>query len=262
MSVNFIMNSLFVVSEAIQRLVSLADGNLEMVLRCFQRIIDDPVYRQEVWLAMTTGRRVTVGIAKEDWTLRETRAMVELGLLEFDTNKGSDIEMGIRKAANGGKFGLNYYFVPADLTRKDLIELAYKVGIEVNRSSYCVGQSLPTKAEILDCDLSAIMTSTNVDHHPFLLGYGEHEVWARDQGGAGLTSVEETLYLIIRHFMTFGRILFMGGLIRCRNTHNVNESLSVEFEVNDGLTVCFTRHSNRDRHCGAIARKRIQLVVT
>jgi hypothetical protein len=260
MSVNFIMSSLFVVSEAIQRLLKLADGNLEMVLRCFQRIIDDPAYRQQVWFSMMVGRLVPIEITKEDWTLREARAMAQLGLLEFDGDSSSDIELEIRKAANRGGFGINHYFVPAGLTRTKLIELAYRVGMKVNNHPDCDGQELPTKAGVLDCDLSAIMTSTNADHQPFLLNYDEHEVWAKAQGGEGLTSAEETLYLIIRHCMTFGRVLFMGGWLRCRNTRGDGEQLIVCFNAGYGMGIRWCHRSARNWRIGAIDRKFTPLV--
>jgi hypothetical protein len=245
-SVNFIMNSLFIITDAVKRLVMLAGDNRETVLRCFQRIIDDPVYRRQVWLAMT-GQLLVTEITKQEWIERETNAMRALGLLEEDA-------LRIEIMANRDGVGINRYFIPAGLTRKDLVELAGAMGIKLNDSPHCDGQKLPTEAGTLECDLSAIMTSTNADHQPFLLNYDEHEAWAKAQGGDGITSAEEALYLLIRHFMAFGRILFMGGWIRCRNPHDAAFSLSVAFNADAGLNVNYDNHSNRNWHYGAVAR--------
>lgn len=253
-SVNFIMNSLSIMSEVVMRFKKLAGDNLETVLRCFQRIIDDPVYRRQIWLAMTGQLLVTeITITKEEWVERETNAMRALGLLVEDAVQNDALRIEIM--ANRDGVGINRYFVPAGLTRKDLIELARKAGSKINDSPHYAGQELPTEAGVLDCDLSAIMTSTSADHQPFLLNYDEHEAWAKAQGGDGLTSAEEALYLIIRHFLAFGRILFMGGWIRCRNSHGADYSLAVGFDAGAGLDVLYDIPSFRSWYFGAVARK-------
>jgi len=228
------MKSLFVVTEAIRRLVTLAGENLEIVFRCFQRIIDDPVYRRQVWLAMI-GKLVISEITKDEWVERETNAMRQLG--ELDENAVVNDELRIKQMVNAGHFGINHYFVPAGLTRSRLLELAAKVGVKVNSSPNCDGDEIPTEAGVLECDLGAIMQSTDSSHRPFNLDYNSHLAWAKEQGGSDLTSAEEMLYLLIRHFMAFGRILFMGGWIRCRNRHGSSYRLSVRFYADDGLNV-------------------------
>jgi len=256
-SVNFIMNSLFIVTEAVKRLLTLANNNSELLLRCFQRIIDDPVYRRQVWLAMT-GKLAVEDITKEEWIERETNAMIQLGLLDEEVVINDKLR--IKQMAGAGKFGANQYFVSAGLTRKQLVELACKVGIKINNSPHCDGQEIPTEAGVLECDLAAIMTSTGPDYRPFNLNADEHEAWANEQGGDGLTSAEEALYLIIRHFLAFGRVLFMGDWIRCRNSHGPGSSLKVDFYAFIGLDVGWDNRSYRSWSYGAVARKFTPLV--
>ncbi|MFH0912055.1 MAG: hypothetical protein V1807_00080 [Patescibacteria group bacterium] len=232
----FIMNSLFVVAEAIRRLVTLAGENLEMVLRCFQRVIDDPVYRRQVWLAMT-GKLIVNEMSKDEWIERETNAMIQLGLMDAVVEENDALR--IKQMATKGQFGINHYFIPSGLTRSRLLELAAKVGIKLNSSPNCDGDEIPTEAGMLECDLSTIMQSTDSAHRPFNLDYNGHLAWAKEQGGSDLTSAEEMLYLLIRHSMAFGRILFMGGWIRCRNRRGSGFRLLVSFDAGDGLRISY-----------------------
>ena len=254
----FIMNSLFVVADAIRRLVTLAGGNLEMVLRCFQRVIDDPVYRRQVWLAMF-GKLVISEITKEEWIERETNAMIHLGLMSKEAD-ANDIDVArIKQMADAGQFGINRYFVPVGLKRYRLLELAAKVGIKLNSSPSCNGDEIPTEAGVLECDLSTIMQSTDSAQRPFGLDYNGQLAWAKEQGGSDLTSAEEMLYLLIRHFMAFGRILFMGGWIRCRNRRGSSCRLGVRFGAGRGLFVHCSRVGRSVWHWGAVPWKFIPL---
>jgi hypothetical protein len=242
-------NSLGVVARAFDLLATLA-GSIEEVIRCFQRIVDDPVYRRQVWLAMT-GKSIVTEMTKEEWIEREAAALTHF----FPEDQRFIMDKLVEKMADTLDFGINQYCVPAGLDRKQLIEIARKVGMKINSSPHCDGQEIPTEAGLLECDLSAMMNATDSDNRPFNLNADEHKAWAAEQGGDGLTSAEETLYLMIRHFMTFGRILFMGGWIRCRNWHHDGESLFVGFFATDGLYVYHVDPSFRDWSSGAIARK-------
>ncbi|MFA5009925.1 MAG: hypothetical protein WC553_01665 [Patescibacteria group bacterium] len=250
-SVNFIMNSLFILGEAVKRLVTLSGDNLETVLRCFQRIIDDPVYRHQVWLAMT-GKLVVNEITPQEWLEREAQALIRLGLAEEDGGIPDEVRRALR-----GDSGINHYFIPGGLNRTHLIGLARKIGMKINSSPNCDGEELVTEAGTIECDLSAIMNSTDAEHRPFNLNADEHNTWAIEQGGDGLTSAEEALYLMIRHFMAFGRVLFMGGWIRCRNSYarGAADSLSVGFSTDGGLRVGYGDRSDRYWGYGAVARK-------
>ncbi|MFH1088789.1 MAG: hypothetical protein V1719_03030 [Patescibacteria group bacterium] len=235
-------------AEALRRLVTLAGGNLDTVLRCFQRIIDDPVYRRQVWWAMT-GKLVISEISKEEWIEQETNAMIQLGLMDNDA-------LRIKQMADKGEFGVNHYFAPPGMIRSRLLELAAKVGIKLESSPNCTGESRPTVVGVLECDLSTIMQPTDSVHRPFNnLGYDGHLAWAEEQGGSDLASAEEILYLLIRHFMAFGRILFMGGWIRCRSGHGPSDQLRVYFSHDGGLGVDCGGDSNFCRNLGAVPRK-------
>lgn len=242
------LHSLGTVARAFDLLVTLAGGKIADVINCFQRIITDPIYRRQVWLAMT-GKLVISEMTQDEWIERESNTMDQFGL-PTDENRRQ-----IERLAKSGKFGVNHYFAPAGLARKQLIELARKVGIKIDDSPYCDGRELPTEAGVLECDPFAIMVPANVEHHPFNLDAEEQEEWAKGQGGDGLTSAEEILYLLIRQFVAYGRILFMGGWIRCRNRHDGDESLDVGFAAGRGLSVDWGDRSYRDWRCGAVARK-------
>lgn len=250
-------NSLGTVSRAFDLLVTLAGGNVVNVINCFQRIINDPDYRRQVWCAMT-GKSIAYKITKKEWIEREYETMFHLLILEEeDRNRDSDILRNIQNMANTVKgLNSNHHFVPSHLDLEGLETVARNVGIKINGSFDRVDYGINTTTEVLECDTSAMMTPTNSVHHPFLLNYEEQEKWAKGQGGDGLTSVEETIYLIIRHFMAYNRMPFMGGTISCCNK-GVREktSLTVVFHANEGLSVSWGHHGPGYRHCGAIARK-------
>lgn len=247
MSANFI-NLLSIMHEVILRFKKLADDDLMTVVNCFQRIVNEPEYRRQVWLAMT-GKLLVTEMTQDEWVERESNIMDQLGLLN------DDIQCLIEQLAKAGKFGVNQYFVPKDLTRQQLIELARKVGIKINSDPHCNGQELPTEAGTLECNLSTIMQPADSSHRPFNLDYDEHEAWVKEQGGDGLTSAEEALWLIILAYKQFGKVPFMGGWIRCRNTHDADESLPVDFHADDGLLVYWDLRSHRYWYSGAVARK-------
>ena len=252
-------HSLGRVARAFDLLVSLAGNGtqaFQAVLACFQRIVDDPVYRRQVWQAMTGNVTVTE-ITSSEWVGREIAAIERLELTGDE--ESVDYKLAINAMAETGQYGPHHYFVPAGLTRKQLIELARGLGIKINSSPPCDGQELPTEVGVLECDLAAMMQSTDGNHRPFNLNAEEHNAWAVEQGGNGLTSAEQTLYLVIRHFMAFGRILFMGGWIRCCNSHGADYSLGVVFGAEDGLGVFCGGLGSRSWRWGAVSRKFLPL---
>jgi len=218
-----------------------------------QQVINDPVCRRSVADALMGQMISPTPMTKREWAERETKAMRTLGLLDEEAVQNDALR--IEMIANRGGCGMNHYFIPADLTRERLIELARKVGIKIDDDPNCNGEEILTEAGVLECDLATIMNSTDGEHRPFNLNYDEHDAWALAQGGDGLTSAEETLYLMIRHFMSFGRILFMGGWIRTRNACDADCSLDVCFFAGCGLFFFWFSRSFRSWSYGAVARK-------
>lgn len=186
----------------------------------------------------------------KEWFEREKAAMEEkrFGITGQET--------AIAKAA-AHVFGVNHYFVPAGLDRKKMIKLADKAGIKVkfNSSPNSEGEEIPTEAGVLECDLSAIMTPRGPAHRPFDLDADEHLAWAKEQGGDGLTTAEETIYLLIRAYMVFGNVSFRDRWIRCRNHGGSDSQLLVGVWAGSGLRVRYGRGGHRSSDCGALARK-------
>ncbi|MFH0912108.1 MAG: hypothetical protein V1807_00360 [Patescibacteria group bacterium] len=190
------------------------------------------------------------------WIKRETAAMEKLGIIGQET--------AIAKAANLPN-GVNHCFIPSGLDRKRLIKLAGESGVKVKFSSSPNrdGEGILTEAGILECDLSAIMTLRGPDRWPFNLNADEHLLWAKDQGGDGLTSAEEAIYLLIRAYMAFGKIPFMDKWIRCRNYcgSGSGSQLLVGFWAGSGLRVRYGQGDHHSSDYGAVARKFTPLVV-
>jgi len=242
--------------EAILRLLKLMTPNqLEDGLK---QIINSTIRRQRVADALVGKFDAVVEMSKAEWIERETNAMIHLGLMSKEAATDIDVAR-IKQMADAGQFGINRYFVPVGLKRYRLLELAAKVGIKIKSSPNYDGDEIPTEAGVLECDLSQIMQSTDSAHRPFNLDYNSHLAWAKEQGGSDLTSAEEMLYLLIRHFMAFGRILFVGGWIRCRNRHGSSGRLRVYFFAGCGLVVFYCCDDVSGWGWGAVPRKFIPL---
>lgn len=222
----------------------------------FQRLITDAIYRKAVVVAMLQMEQA-VTIASEDWVEREmavSACLVELGLPAFD-------EKDVWKAAQKGITAFSR-FVPKGLKRRQLLEACERAGIKLNGTvsgADCDGEDLSTEAGVLEQDFRAIMVPTDANQRPFMLNMDEHVVWAKEQGGDGLASAEETLYLILRAFLELGYVPFMGGWIRCRNKKGSGYSLGVFFGAGDGLEVGYGSLSDRIWVEGAVPRKYIAL---
>ena len=67
------LGSVGIVWDMAQRLTTLAGGDQEIVLRYFQRMIDDPIYRGRVYGAMS-GNSV-MAPSREEWIEREIGAL-------------------------------------------------------------------------------------------------------------------------------------------------------------------------------------------
>ncbi len=211
-----------------------------------QQVINDP-FRCHIVADALIGKMAAVEeMTQSEWIERETNTLSQLGLI------GHEVAIQQMATQASSQYG---YFIPAELTRSQLLELASKMGIKLHSSPNCVGDEISTQVGVLECNLSEIMTPTDPDHSPFNLNCKEQEAWAERQGGKGLTSVEETIYLLIRAFLQFGQIPFMGGWIRCRNHRGSERSLFVSFNIVRGLDVYWDALDYCHWRCGAIPWK-------
>lgn len=112
----------------------------------------------------------------------------------------------------------------------------------------------PTELGVTVYNLETGFMSTGMDGAPFNLPKAQQESWAKEQGGDGLMSAEEILYLFTRSIMERSLPLWTTGGVRCRNTHGPGGSLSVRWDALDGL---YVSHWVDDPHwnLGALARK-------
>jgi hypothetical protein len=214
----------------------------------FDRLVKDPAYRRQVGLAMT-GQLIVTEITRDEWVERELDLHDQLKELGLPFATREQLEAAWKRG-----FGLNQRFDPGDLTRQMLLDASAKAGIKT-KTDFPPGEQLPTEVGIFVCDLTTVMQPMDADQRPFRLDHDEHEAWSKDQGGSGLSSAEEVMYLILRMKLEFSRILFMGGLIRCRNVTGSDASINVIFDAADGLDVSFGGASCRDWDYGCVPRR-------
>ena len=190
-------------------------------------------------------------MTKKEWIERE-----QVGLKWLDMEISGNTLTALWKDG----FGSNHYYVPQGLTRTVLLTAFQKLGLklpgEVSAADYKDGEQLPTEAGGLEQNFEKIMTPTDERHRPFMCNEDEQNAWAKELGGEGLCSAEEVLYLLLRAFLTFGRIPFMGGWIRARNAAPVQDSsVGVRWGAGGGLEVFYGSRSEQDWDYGAVARK-------
>lgn len=249
------LNVIKMFGEALDRLVALAGGSWEAVTRMFQRVIDDPLHRRRVYAALSGANADTAEVTKADWDERELSVFKRLA--KFGIPMPSEKEV-----ANAWCEGCtpNHRFVPHNIGRRQLLEACHKAGIKTcddnpKSADYDGGDQLPTERGTLDCDLGTIMTPTDAKHRPFMLNHDEQVEWAKEQGGDGITSVEEKLYLSLRAWVELGRVPFMGGWVRCRNKGGSGFSLGVGWPADGGLSVYYDDLEYEYWRYGAVARK-------
>ena len=140
-----------------------------------------------------------------------------------------------------GSISIHDRYIPSSLTRRQLLNIGRNLGIKLYNNDPKAadndGEEIPTEQGIFQLDFMSMMVPTDVDHRPFMLDYDQQWAWATEQGGNGFSSAEQALYAILRAKLELGRIPFMGGSLRCRNTRSSGGSLRVYFNAGDGLCV-------------------------
>lgn len=184
------------------------------------------------------------------WIARELKivnALVGLGLLEFDRDL-------VTKAANEKEVTVHDRFLPGGLTlanlfsllyawnevteKKDRVKLFHNQGDEWWRTDNDV-QSLPTQAGVLTiCDFSRIVQIIRSNEHPFRLRMNRQVTWAEKQGGSGIMSAEQVVFLFIRLMLERQDLLQATSAVRCCNTLGSGSSLIVRWFDTEGFGVC------------------------
>jgi len=191
---------------------------------------------------------------REEWIAREMDALKKFKKLGLSVSPDSDRVAGAWQRGNG----VHDRYLPRGLGAPALLDACGAAGIKsYTYSSDSVssgGETLPTDEGSITLALDKIMVPTNRQHHPFMLNFDQQVEWAQGEGGDGLTSVEETLYLLLRAWFEFNRMPFMGGWIRCRNAPDFNRSLAVVWS-DSSLAVSSVSRSDARWDFGALPRQ-------
>jgi hypothetical protein len=217
------------------------------------------------------GELVLGEISPEEWIARECAVGEELSGLGLPT--AFDPREVVR-AANAG-VTVHSRFLPGGLTLTALFPLLYawneKAGEddilklygdrdnEWWRKNGSV-QQLPTKAGVLTCNFLQVMQPTDLAGRPFYLNMEEQTAWAKAQGGSGLASAEQLVYLFIRSVVERQLPLWAVGSARCCNTYGSDYSLNVYWNAGDGFYVSYWARSDRDWYLGAVPEVFAELV--
>ncbi|MBI2588415.1 hypothetical protein HYW31_01725 [Candidatus Berkelbacteria bacterium] len=249
---NSSIHGMGIVWEALLRLVKLPGSNWEALTRFFQQIINDPFYRKNVFAVLAGCPQM---VTRKDWVEREGNVLTRLTELGIPVINPPYLEGQWQEG-----FTKHHRFLPDNLSRQQLLEACQKAGLQIYGNNPDLADAmkdeLPTETGVLECDLGTIMVPTDAQHRPFLLLLDEQIKWAKEQGGDGILSAEETLYLLLRAWVELGKIPFMGGVICCRNA----DSLGVSWRPGIGLRVghCNERDTPNGRSnwlFGAVPRK-------
>ena len=138
------------------------------------------------------------------------------------------------------------------------IKLAHNRDAEWWRTDKMV-QEIRTTACIFRVDFGRIMDATDLAGRPFRLSADGQEVWAKEQGGSGVTTAEKALYLVIRsvterNLPPWGS----GAFLRCANTFGPESRLTVGWDADNGLFVDYIG-LDEDWDCGALPEKSVAL---
>jgi len=117
------------------------------------------------------------------------------------------------------------------------IKLCGELGKEFWRT-YTNVEYLPTGLLVVRLDFCCPFR-IGLDHRPFYLTYDQQDAWSREpqQGGDGITSAEENVYLYYRSVYEDGNLLWSGSSRRCRNGYGSDSTLCVDSDGKGGLSV-------------------------
>lgn len=241
-----------------------------------QETINNPIRRATVAAAYKGDTASPVSI--EDILNRE---IIMTGIIQYAKDQtmvnGKEIERALRKLeATNGAVTLNDRFIPEGLTLDSLFQFIYRWNAERASAGETLlklyneqdkewwrtnkdVESLPTKAAILTCDFNTVMRATDLAGRPFNLNMDEQVAWSKEQGGDGIMSAEEVVYLFVRSLIENQLPLWGGGSVRCKNAYGSDDSLGVRFCADDGFSVDDWRRSDQSWSLGALPGKSLVL---
>lgn len=259
----------------------LAMGERGITPAMFQQAVADPG-RGAAVAASLRGDSMT-RILREDLLSREieiVRIFCEIaGIVPNGIDVSNEqIEQAILKIeAQNGSVKVSDRFMPGNLTLFEMFRFIYnwnakqidahqsslklynEQGKEWWRSNKDV-ESIPTKPGIITCDFQTVIKPTDMLGRPFNLGINDQIAWANDQGGDGIMSAEEVVYLFVRSLIENQLPLWGGGSIRCRNAYGSGLLLDVGWSADRGFSVGSFGRSVQHWALGALPRKSLVLV--
>jgi hypothetical protein len=238
-----------------------------------QSVINDPIQRRRV-AAVICGQELPGVVQLNQIVARENNVLTLL--CEWMGVKYPGVEVvsyALHKAeAEWGGISIHDRVLPADLGLSQLFngfyafnaakgeqrEVPIKLGHPANGEWWRTDkgvQHLPTELSVIRQDLGAVMQPTDLLGRPFNLNLEEQMAWSKEQGGDGITSAKETVYLFLRSVYERGLPLWAAGSCRTRNTFGSANSLSVRWYAYDGFSVDYWNREHRDWDLGAFPRK-------
>jgi len=254
----------------------LAMDDEKVVPSMFQTAVSDPIRKVSVGAALR-GELTVSQVAFDQIITRENNVLTLLCEWMGVKYPGVDVvERALRKAeAEWGGISIHDRVIPAGLDLAHLFagfyafnaakteqrEMPIKLGHPANEEWWRKDknvQHLPTELSVIRQDLASVMQPTDLLGRPFYLNLEAQVAWAKDQGGDGITSAEETAYLFLRSVYERGLPLWAAGSCRTRNAYGSTFSLYVYWDAGDGFCV-----DNYDRFgiwdVGVLPRKSLVL---
>jgi hypothetical protein len=239
-------------------------------------VVDDPIQRQRV-VAVILNQDAPTDVSFDQILEREVNTLTTLcgeDWMQFGAENVAvaleqQIEVALRKVEETWGFvTVHDRVVPNGLKLDRIfrgiyaynaqhaeapIELGHDMDKEWWRADKSV-QHIPTRFGIIRQDLTKVLQPTDIAGRPFYLSLDDQIVWSKSQGGDGLTTAEETMYMWLRSLYERNLPLWGAGSCRTANTYGSSWSFRVHFGAGGGLDVSDCAHDPSWRF-GALARK-------
>ena len=225
-------------------------------------VIVNPGFRAQVKNSFNGRHPGIATISKELWVERESAVL--LRLIELSLEVGSSMQHVT--SAWREDFTVHHRYIPAGFTRSNLLSAfvlldASPIKQQLKQAVDSFSTTLPTEAGVLISDLEKIGRPTDAQHRPFGLERDEQEIWSKDQGGDGLLSAEEVLYLFLRSRIELGFIPIVGIWIGCQNSsHSQYGQLGVIFDTCYLGLCAHYKDAGNGRNWACVARKFIYIL--
>jgi hypothetical protein len=163
--------------------------------------------------------------------------------------------------ASSGTISRDHRFLPGGLELQMLLRFfnnwsSVKGNQRVNPPGHGTdlreAENVPTKVGIINCNFVKVMQPTGLDNRPFLLNLRKQVVWAREQGGSGIMTAEQVIYLLIRSMVERRLPLWAYGEVRCRNTYGPDRTLTVGWGTIYGFSTFWAFSHTALHYLGAI----------